>query len=736
MIRTLLGTLVLFLFAFVAAAGPEVPVGKTVYEPAPGDHFQTSVSTDGSGYLAIWRDGRTMSSTRLMAARVSAEGDVLDRLGLTIAEDMGEGRVTWTGAKYLVAWTAGATKAQVFGATVDRDGNVSAPQLFADDGLLLGIGSAGDRTIVLYQKEGEIRAVLLDREARPTGDVRILYAGPQRTGFAVTGNGRELLIAYGETSGADYHVHVLRVALDGTVIGNPRDMGEGYMPRLASDGTDYLLVFRRLHLAQFTWTARALSADLSSISGPSTLVESAAMELPSLLWNGSEYVFVAQQYPQTGDVSFRLSAVRIARNGRQLEDALEVDRIQQSSVDPGASAATNGTTILGAWVESNIGLNGAPETRVVARLYSARTLDALGNELLLSLAAVRQISPAVAFDQTGTALVIWREPRGVYATRISPAGKSLDGRGIELATSWHPSPPAVVFDGTQFVVGWIEGGTLQTRFITTGGEMLREWITIPNVQSFAMKNGFNGPMIAWTDSDSRLWATRIDRQTRQADAAPVAVSPEGMKTAEPALAWNGRETLVVWTEVVEGIWWHGPNYELLRIRGARLSSSFTVIDTAPLTIGDVADAWDQLPSVSSNGDDWLVTWINGPHLRANRVTRGGIVGGEPEGTVLATAVRAGEISAEVLFDRTNYAIAFKTDRVLRTGYVPATGPIFFNSLVTLGDTRSRQLDLSITRTGTTVVVAYARLSDAPEHGGIERAYIRSVESVRKSRAVR
>ena len=725
----------LSLIATFAFAGPEVPVGKSVFGPAPGDRWSPSVATEGSDYLVAWLDGRTMSSQRVMATRIARDGDLLDRTGILVADEPAYApKAVWTGNTYLVLWSNGQTSGPLRAATVDRDGKVAAPRTLAQPAVLMAAGQSGNTTMVIYASGTSLRAVLLDRDANVTNDV-VIAEGNGRGDVTIASNGSEFLVAWYVPSGTSTDVEVVRVARNGTVIGTPRNVGPGVAPRLASDGTDYVLVSRRHHTGEFTWSSRSLSADLSTITPPVPLPQGNVMDQPSLLWNGSEYVFFAQRFPLAAGVPFQLAAVRIGRNGRPIDDALEVQQFDASGgVAPGTSAITNGSSILAAWIESTQ-TEDSHMARVVARRYSATSLDGLGNGLLLSLSSNRQITPAAAFDASSTALVVWRETKGLYASRISAAGESLDGRGIKLTDAVLWTAPKVVFDGIQFVVAWLDNTNLEIRFITPAGEVLADEIRLPNVNEFALKNGFKGPTLAWTDTEFRLWATRIDRETRQPDAAPLAISPEGELAGMPALAWNGRETLVVWSKLHVS-WWHGTVINPLQINGARLSSAFTVIDTAPIAIGHIRQRSNANPAVSSNGDDWLVTWISGEtELRANRVLRNGAVTGAPEGTLLA---RGGHmsVSADVVFDRTSYAIAFKRDRELFTAWVPSTGPIVVNGLASLGNTKSDQREISITRTGTSVVVAYARVSDAPEHAGVEKAFIRSVAPGRKVRAVR
>jgi hypothetical protein len=729
MTRSGIFVVVLALLAPSLFAGPEVAVGKPVYGPAAGDHWQPQVASDGHGFLVTWRDGRSGDGERLLAARVASDGNVLDRVGRTVVRGTASNaRPVWTGSNYLVVWSTGR---EVLGATVDRDGHVSAPFVIAANAHLSGTThTAGDGsvTLVAYRRGTELRAALLDAEGRIAGDVQLAAEGRQYGDVSVATNGRQFLVAWGDETG---DAHVLRVARDGSPIGSPRNLGPGSGALVASDGTDFVIAVRRHHGGQLTWSSRRIAADFSEVAATLPLPNAMTMTQPSLLWNGSEYLFVALTFTGDAQKPFDIAAVRIARNGRPLADNIAVESINMDlpgGTDPAPGAATNGRSILGAWVESFFRDN-QRETRVVARMYSASTLTGTGNEVLLSLGANQQLDPSLTFGGT-TAIMIWREPRGVYATRVTSDGIGLDERGILLSTGAGTAAPEITFDGTQYVAAWLEDNAVEIRFIDTAGGVLSDALRIPGAYSYAMANAGRATVIAWIDSEKRLWATRIDRLTRLTET-PVAVSPAGMEAFDPAISWNRRETLIVWNEVASG-YYYGPMMERLRIRGARLSNVFALIDTAPLLIGDARGIEDFAPSAGSNGLDWLVTWSNeAGELRANRVFRNATLSSTSEGSLLADAG-----SSEVTFDGTRYAVAFKHERNLAVGFLPETGAIAFSAHTNLGDTRSRSQEYTIVGDGTGVALAYTRTSDAPEHTGVERAFLRPVEPVRKTRSVR
>jgi hypothetical protein len=303
-----------------------------------------------------------------------------------------------------------------------------------------------------------------------------------------------------------------------------------------------------------------------------------------------------------------------------------------------------------------------------------------GEPQLLSISANRQFAPSIAVDDDGQTLLVWQEATGVYAMRVSPNGRTLDGRGLELSSAG--SAPKVVFDGRQFVVAWLDWRGLEVRFVSPhSGHVQHERMYVPRVAS-----GARAPGLSVFARDGRIWAMR--------DSASFPVSPEGMQSTMPAVAGD----LVVWSERVR-VAEHGEGYvwEPHRIHGVRLS-----VDSAPLLIGDTPLTEDTYPTVAVDGDGWLVAWTgrNGDAVMTARVQPNGMVSEQTE-----LAVGYGAVAAP------NGDVAYKTwpHHVLHLGELAI-------------ETRSSQREIAVDGDS----IAYVRVSE--EHGGVERVFIRRSSS--------
>src|SRR5215212_2334680 len=343
MVRASLFAILLLLVSTVAFAGPEYPVGKPIYGPAPGDRWQPSVATDGDDYLVVWRDIRS-TTERVIATRVSKYGAVRDPFGIVISEGPAVApKAVWNGSTYLVVWGANGPTPRILAATVDRNGQVSGPRVLSENGFLSSLNhsaSDGRGTLVVYMRgtQPEPHALLVDRDSRVLSDAQLAPAGTQRSDVTVATTGNGFLVAWSVYSQSAAEAEVIPVSAEGTPVGSPRNIGFGASPLLASDGSGYVLVARRHHSGEYTWSSRHISIDLSEVTPPLPLPEGSNLTQPSLLWNSSdsEYLFIAQQYPITTDTSYFLAATRIGTHGWPLESPRRVEQLQiGGGVEPG-----------------------------------------------------------------------------------------------------------------------------------------------------------------------------------------------------------------------------------------------------------------------------------------------------------------------------------------------------------------------------------------------------------------
>ena len=153
----------------------------------------------------------------------------------------------------------------------------------------------------------------------------------------------------------------------------------------------------------------------------------------------------------------------------------------------------------------------------------------------------------------------------VYAARVSPTGTVLDTNGVKVGSG---SYPAVSSDGNDFVVSWIDGTTVQAARISSAGIVL--------------------------------------------DQPPIVLA-SGSGSAWTAVAWNGSDYLVVWSDT------RNTDYDLY---GARLTSAGAILDTGSFSI-TTSSGNQVIPQLASDGTDFL-TWAGRSRRPATRICSSGL----------------------------------------------------------------------------------------------------------------
>ena len=100
--RSLLAALLFTVSAFAAT----FPVSTPTLDEPPETRSVPELTAGTAGYLATWTDARS-GATVLLAARVAADGSVLDPTGIVIAPVPSPADVIWNGERYLVFFPYG-----------------------------------------------------------------------------------------------------------------------------------------------------------------------------------------------------------------------------------------------------------------------------------------------------------------------------------------------------------------------------------------------------------------------------------------------------------------------------------------------------------------------------------------------------------------------------------------------------------------------------------------------------
>jgi hypothetical protein len=303
-----------------------------------------------------------------------------------------------------------------------------------------------------------------------------------------------------------------------------------------------------------------------------------------------------------------------------------------------------------------------------------------GGEFLIdttyNLLPYQQEDPAVAFDGTNY-LVAWRDYRNsrydIYAARVTPGGAVLDPTGFAVSTAADEHRnPAAAFDGTNFLVVWEDWRDGQrpnihgARVTPDGAVLDTAGIAISTVADDQDNPAvcFDGTnwLVVWGDhrdgSQYDLYAARVTPAGAVLDSNGIAVSAATRNQGQPALAFDGVNSLVVWGD--------GRNIGSTAndIYCARVSPAGSVLDPSGIAVSRAARS--QWYAAAAFDDSlFLTAWqddrVSGTYnIYAARVTPGGAVL-DTAGIAVCTADRT-QNNPALAFDGTDFVAAWEDAR--------------------------------------------------------------------------
>jgi hypothetical protein len=604
--------------------GPEQPAGgDPIYGAAPGSPETPAVASNGSEFLVVWRDYRQDVFPRgdVYGTRVSAAGTVLDPGGIAIStafQAQGGPAVAWNGTNYLVVWydARSGSGADIYGARVSGAGTVLDPAGIAISTAFLdqtfpAVAWNGTNFLVVWHdrrsNNNDIYGTRVNGAGGvldPAGIAIFLESGAQDPAFpAVAWNGTNFLVVWqtNPSFGFSPAIYGTRVSSAGSVLdpaGIAIATGGAEDAAVAANGTSFLVVWKTLGGFGDIYGTRVTGA--GSVLDPTgiPIYTAAGGEFnPEVGWNGTNFL-VAWSGPDADLRGARVSPVGTVLDPTGIPIA----------VGARPAVAWNGTNFLVVWQDGRIrGGRVSPAGSV---------LDPAG--ILVSTAANTQAAPAVAWNGTEY-LVVWEDHRSgtccdIYGTRVSAAGSVLDPAGIAISTAASQQrAPALEWNGTDFFVAWEDSrsGTCcdiyGTRVSAAGSVLDPAGIAISTAASSQ-----SGPAVAWNGADYlvvwtdgrtgiQVWGARVTGAGSVLDPAGIAIATGPGSQLFPDLAWNGTKFLVVWTD---NRLCSCTDYDIF---GTRVSGAGSVLDPAYIPISTATNTQTEA-AVASRGDDFFVVW--------------------------------------------------------------------------------------------------------------------------------
>ena len=549
-----------------------------------------------------------------------------------------------------------------------------------------GRGSSCD----IYGARVTPAGVVLD----PSG-IAISQAAGDQCSPALVFDGANFLVVWQDERSGSWDIYGTRmtpagVVLDPSGIALSQAAGYQYCPAVSCGGMNFLVVWRDSRSSDIYGTRVSRAGVVLDPAGIAISTAAGDQLFPSLAFDGTSFLVVWCDY-RNGSYS-DIYGARVSQRGTVLDPTgIAISTAANSQDSP--TAAFDGTNFIVVWDDYH-GVS-------YSDIYGARVtpqgtvLDPSG--FVISQAADYQEHPAVAFDGTNF-LVVWQDYRSgdtsdIYGARVTVGGTVLDPQGIAISTAWNSQgPPAVAFDGTNFLAVWEDyrGGDASDIY----GARVTPQGTVLDPSGFVISQAadyqehpavaFDGTnfLVVWQDwrSYSKIYGARVTPGGTVLDPQGFAITQAANYHQFPSLGFDGTNFLVVWAE-----WRSGSDYD---IYGARVTPAGTVLDPSGFVISQAAiNQWE--PALVFDGTNFLVVWQdvrNYPDtsdIYGARVTQAGVVL-DPSGIAISAAAY-GQYVPTLGFDGASFLVVWTDDRsgdhdiygawVTRGGVVSDEGPV-------------------------------------------------------------
>lgn len=635
-------------------------------------------------HFVVWTD-YLGSRSGCYGARVSPEGTVLDTIPILISAwygyDYSLPDVGWDGENFLVVWDYRPTyfdSLDIYGCRVSPEGAVldSPPFRVSSDTTKAhsnpavvsnGVNSLVAWEVILNHWPDFVRAIYGARVAPDgtvldTTEIVIAYYSLEMPDTNlrepdVAFDGANYLVTWSRTGQEGCDIWGARVSPDGTVLDTTAILisdgtWDQVLPSVGFDGTNFLVCWEdyrngpQRRQCDIYGARMKRSGVVLDPGGIAICTSEKGQRKPSVVFGGTEYLVSwtdERGNLRTYDVDGEIYSARVEPDGSVLDPGgFPVSSAANDQVSP--AAAFDGTNYLTVWVDSRGG---------EADIYGAR-LSSTGPSVderafVISDAVGNQVEPQLAFDEENY-LVVWEDYRDgdypyiadIYGARVADSGVLLDTNGIGISTAYgHQGKPWIAFGDSLYLVVWEEIldswdlGAYACR-VTRAGEVLDpDGILISDFgepggpMGGVAFDGTNFLVLYWSFSHRDVLGRRVTLSGEVLDSLPIMVSdPEAYSWPWASLSFDGDNYLAVWTDCRS--LWHWND-----IYGSRVTSEGVVLDTTDIPISALYDVFEEAPSVTFDGSNFVVVWMDyrsgpewymyDPDVYAARVSPDGVV---------------------------------------------------------------------------------------------------------------
>jgi hypothetical protein len=506
-------------------------------------------------------------------------------------------------------------------------------------------------------------------------------------------------------------------------------------PAIASDGSSFLVVWSDARAGgNDIWAARVSSAGaVSDTAGIAISTASNDQLNPAVTFGGGQY-FVTWDDQRDGVGGNDIYGARVSTGG-VVADAGGIAISVAAGAQVAPSVAFGGNRYLVVWQDARSGTDD-----VWGQLVTSATGAPFGSNFTISTAVANaQQTPDVAFDGTNF-MTVWADARlgsfsiNIFAQRVSTAGAFVGGAITVTNAANNQTEPAIAFNGSTYLVAWVDarlsantdiyGARVTTAGVVSdaagirlstasGGAAPSNIQTAPDVSTVGGSGNF---AVVWQDfrnssTDASIYGTRVTNAGAVSDIPSDAITTVAGSQLAPALAYNGTNYLVAWTDPRNGA--DGD------IFAARVSTTLAV-NVADFVVSRSANT-QRTAAVAYSGSNYLVVWQDfragaTSNIYGTRVSTAGAVL-DASGIAICTAT-GHQLAPTVAFDGTQYMVAWED---LRNGNSDifaqrvSTAGALTGGNITVSTATNLQQTPSIARnaSGTGTLVAWADTRSGP-----------------------
>lgn len=397
--------------------------------------------------------------------------------------------------------------------------------------------------------------------------------------------------------------------------------GDQSWPSIASDGTDYLVVWQdsRCFPQHDVFCARVNSAGI--ILDPAGIhvatitydnLQAYCSGTPAVAYNGSNYLVVYQD--RRNSLETDIYGARVTTSGIVLDpDGIAISTAAGYQKFP--CVVSNGSDFLVVWQDNR---SGTPD------IYGSRidqagvVLDPSGIQICSTIHS--QTFPAVACDGTNY-LAVWQDARDttsnqydIYGARLNTNGVLIDTNGFAvMAGPELQIEPSICCDGSNYFVVWEDRRTqalgINGARVDTGGTVLDPGgiviSGIANLPEWQPSVTFNGAdyLVVWTDDRNGtypdIYGARVDPNGTVLDTLNIPISLTSGVKGNAAVASNGSGFIAVWED--------DRDYPAGDVYGSRISAAGVVLDPQGVDVTTAAAFHDD-PGVACGDENSLIAW--------------------------------------------------------------------------------------------------------------------------------